>query len=406
VLPISPIIEQGFDNCQGLASLEFSKSGQYGLAAARQNAGNAYQRRLRALLIKKGMARAPSRATVRTRRRAIKGTYVGYVTDHDPLYDFLSSISRDLAGARQPRPAFRAFRLRGSNEVYAYEEKSSGTKIICKFYGPKFPADPGLAAAVAQREHDNLNTLRGYHLTGSPHHVIRPLGIHPDINGALAVEYFHGEELIYAIERATYGQGGARLFARLQALAYFLATQHNRTVTRETVDFGPVCEYFDRVIDGLHRRGRIGQWDVDEFSWLRDIWRGRPRMWEDWQVWLHGDVTPANFLFGTGIDVAAIDLERSKRGDRVFDVGRLAGELQHAFMMTTGHKHRAEPFIRYFLKEYCSHLPDRDLAFEAVTGRVPYHMGLTLLRIARNDHITNEYNGMLIRQAKKLLRAP
>ena len=337
---------------------------------------------------------------------AIKGTYVGYVTGHDPLYDFLSGITRDLAGACQSRPAFRAFRLRGSNEVYAYEEKSSGTKIICKFYGPKFPSDPELATAVAQREHDNLNTLRGYRLTGSPHHVIRPLGIRPDINSALAVEYFHGEELIYAIEQATHRQDGACLFARLQALAYFLATQHNRTVTGETVDFWPVCDYFDRIIDGLHRRGRIGQWDIDEFAWLRDIWRGRLRMWEDRQVWLHGDATPTNFLFGPGIDVAAIDLERSKRGDRVWDVGRLAGELQHAFMITTGHKHGAEPFIRYFLSEYCSHLPDHDLAFQAVTGRVPYYMGLTLLRIARNDYITNEYNGKLIRQAKKLLRAP
>ena len=30
-------------------------------------------------------------------------------------------------------------------------------------------------------------------------------------------------------------------------------------------------------------------------------------------------MTPANFLFGPGMDVAAIDLERMKRGDRMFD---------------------------------------------------------------------------------------
>lgn len=348
----------------------------------------------------------PATAVVSTRRRAIKGTYVGYVAGQDPLYDFLSRITRDLTGARATHPAFRAFRLRGSNEVYAYQEKFSGTRIVCKFYGRKFAADPGLAAEVAQREHDNLNTLRGYRLTGSPHHVIKPLGVRPDINSALAVEYFDGEELAHAIERATRQNHDARLFARLRALAYFLAIQHNRTENEETVNFGPVCDYFDRIIDRLNGCGRIGQWDVEEFSWLRDIWSGRPRMWEDRQVWLHGDATPANFLFGTGIDVAAIDLERSKRGDRVFDVGRLAGELQHAFMMTTGHKHRAEPFIGYFLREYCSYLPDPDLAFRAITARVPYYMGLTLLRIARNDYITNEYNGRLVRQAKKLLRAP
>jgi prepilin-type processing-associated H-X9-DG protein len=30
-------------------------------------------------------------------------------------------------------------------------------------------------------------------------------------------------------------------------------------------------------------------------------------MWADHQVWLHGDATPANFLFGDGMDVGAID---------------------------------------------------------------------------------------------------
>ena len=90
-------------------------------------------------------------------------------------------------------------------------------------------------------------------------------------------------------------------------------------------------------------------------------------MWADRQVWLHGDATPANFLFGHGLDVAAIDLERMKRGDRLFDVGRVAGELQHAFMAATGDAHRAEPFIGHFLWEYCCHFPDR----EPRSGRSP-----------------------------------
>ena len=73
-------------------------------------------------------------------------------------------------------------------------------------------------------------------------------------------------------------------------------------------------------------------------------------MWQDRQVWLHGDATPANFLFGHGMDVAAMRLERMKRGDRVFDVGRVAGEL-HArdFMRDSGGRRRAESFIRHFL---------------------------------------------------------
>src|SRR5450755_3500832 len=284
------------------------------------------------------------------------GGYVGYVAGQDPLHGFLSRIIRDLLGVREPRPAFRVFRLSGSNVVYKYEEKFSRVKVICKFYGPRYGSDPDKAAWMARQEYEGLKTLRRYNLIGSPHHVIRPLGFSSDINGVLAVEYYSGEEFSHAIARATQHGDDAHLYWRLKALAYFLATQHDRTANGATVDFDPDCKYFDTLVGRLRKTHRIGQWDIDELSWLRDCWRERPRMWQDRQVWLHGDATPANFLFGEGMDVAAIDLERMKRGDRMFDVGRVAGELQHAFMRDCGDRYRAEPFIEHFLKEYSCHL--------------------------------------------------
>ena len=72
----------------------------------------------------------------------MSGRYVGYVAGHDPLHGFLSRIVRDLLGVREPRPAFRVFRLSGSNVVYGYEEKFSGVKVICKFYGPQIRIGP------------------------------------------------------------------------------------------------------------------------------------------------------------------------------------------------------------------------------------------------------------------------
>src|SRR5207344_3063937 len=81
--------------------------------------------------------------------REVNGRYVGYVAGDDPLHGFLSRTIRDDMGVREPQPAFRVFRLSGSNEVYAYEEKFSGTKIICKFYGPKFGWDRDKAALMA-----------------------------------------------------------------------------------------------------------------------------------------------------------------------------------------------------------------------------------------------------------------
>ena len=105
----------------------------------------------------------------------MNGKYVGYVAGEDPLHGFLSMIMCDRLGVREPRPAFRVFRLSGSNEVYAYEEKFSRVKIICKFYGTRFGTDLDKADWMARQEYDCLKTLRRYDLVGSPHHVIRPL---------------------------------------------------------------------------------------------------------------------------------------------------------------------------------------------------------------------------------------
>jgi len=196
----------------------------------------------------------------------MNGSYVGYVAGQDPLHDFLSRIIRDRMGVCEPQPAFRVFRLSGSNEVYAYEEKFSGTKVICKFYGPKFGWDRDKAAWVARQEYEGLKRLRRYNLVGSPHHVIRPLGVRADINGVLAVEYYSGEQFSHAIRRATQHGDDAHLYWRLKALAYFLATQHNRTANGASVDFDPECRYFDKIVGSLQRADRIGQWDVDELS--------------------------------------------------------------------------------------------------------------------------------------------
>jgi len=259
---------------------------------------------------------------------------------------------------------------------------------------------------MARKEFKGLETLRRYNLIGSPHHVVRPLGFDRDINGVLAVEYYAGEEFSHAIDRATHHGDDAHLYWRLKALAYFLATQHDRTANGEATDFDIDCGYFDTVVGRLMRMHRIGPDEANELSQLRDSWRRRPAMWQDHQVWLHGDATPANFLFGDHLDVAAIDLERMKRGDRTFDVGRVAGELLHSFMRVCGDRHRAETFIAHFLREYSGHFRDREKMFESLTARVPYYMALNLMRIARNDYIDRAYGERLIAYAKKLLQSP
>ena len=101
--------------------------------------------------------------------------------------------------------------------------------------------------------------------------------------------------------------------------------------------------------------------------------------------------------------VISFDLERMHRSDRLFDTGRIAGELKHFFLLHTGNKFAAEPFIGHFLWEYASLFPDRDKAFASITARLPFYMGKTLLRISRNDYLTYDYRRMLVEEAKLTL---
>ena len=189
----------------------------------------------------------------------MNGRYVGYVAGDDPLHGFLSRIIRDQMGVREAQPAFRAFRLSGSNLVYAYQEKFSRVKIICKFYGHRFSPDLDKAAWKARQEYEGLETLRRYNLIGSPHHVIRPLGFSRDINGVLAVEYYAGEEFSHAIARATQHGDDAHLYWRLKALAYFLATQHNRTANGPASISTPTASTSTRSRAGSRRPTASGR---------------------------------------------------------------------------------------------------------------------------------------------------
>ncbi|MPN02911.1 hypothetical protein SDC9_150132 [bioreactor metagenome] len=160
----------------------------------------------------------------------------------------------------------------------------------------------------------------------------------------------------------------------------------------------------DTLIQRLRTQNEIDDRGAEELYWLRDRWREQPKMWEDCQVLVHGDATPDNFLFGDNLSVISFDLERLRRADRVFDTGRIAGELKHFFLRTTGNANAGEPFIGHFLWEYACHFPDRERTFGQTSRRVPFYMGCTLLRIARNSWLDWNYRLRLIHEAKICLR--
>lgn len=330
--------------------------------------------------------------------------YLGRLSERDPLHGYLQYDIQPQINGASGNSGYRVFRLNGSNDVYLYEDRDTGTKVIGKFFRSLRKKGVVKAASHLTREFDNLCMMRDYGLTGYPHDVVRPLGRNYSMNALLVTECCEGELLskviLDAIQHGDYG----KLYRKLTALAYFLSAFHNRTATGEGVDFNQDCSYMDSLIGKLREISSIGGGEAHELYGLRDQWRNIPQMWEDQKVLVHGDATPENFMFGKGLKVITFDLERTKHADRVFDTGRIAGELKHFFMRATGNRDAADPFIGHFLWEYACHFPNRDSAFQSISGRTPFYMGITLLRIARNDWIDAEYRRRLINEAKECLR--
>jgi aminoglycoside phosphotransferase (APT) family kinase protein len=329
--------------------------------------------------------------------------YLGHLPTSDPVYGYLRFDILPQIRASNTAPDFRVYRIQASNRVFLYKDRRSNARVIGKYF-----ASADLAAEVTchrmEREFQNLSYLRSLGFAGYPHYIARPLGRNGSLSCLLVVEYCYGTPFNDVIVRAI--QEGARdlLFQKLTALAYFLATLHNRTGKGTPVDFGRESTYFEEITQQLRGWGHIGHEESRELLRLRDVWRDRGCMWEDQQVLVHGDLTPTNVLFGDGPWVIALDLERMKARDRAFDLGRVAAEIKHFFLLYAGNGGAAEPFIGHFLWEYATHFPDRQSAFAAVTRRLPFYMALTEIRIARNSWISDRHRRLLLEEAKKALR--
>ena len=325
--------------------------------------------------------------------------YVGQLDRHDPLYGYLCICIMPQVGA-DGRCGFRVFSSNSSHAVYIYEDRASGKRVVGKYFFTPGKDDWEHAKNKMQREYDNIAELRSY--TGENHYVARALGCNEVLNCLLVTEYCYGEALDAVIRRAIRDNDSGHLYGKLTALSSFLATVHNRSARPVMVDFQKVCRYFDTVAG--HLAAILSPGEVEYLHFLCNRYRHDPVMYQDQEVLVHGDATPANFFFGDGNYVITFDLERMQRSDRIFDVGRIAGELQHFFLRHTGNKYAAEPFIGHFLWEYAGWFPDRQAAFASITVRVPFYLGMNLLRIARNEYLPLDYRRQLVAEAVLALR--
>ncbi|MYL82245.1 phosphotransferase [Desulfovibrio aerotolerans] len=329
--------------------------------------------------------------------------YLGHLAVSDPLHGYLRDVILPQLAASDREPRWRVYRVAPASAVYLYEDKWTQARVVGKFYARSRGLNGSFAPQTAENEYRNLEFARSLGLDAPPDYVARPLGVNAALSDLLVIEYVAGDQLDSVIDAAARDGRSERLYRKLSGLARFFARLHNATAGPEHVDFARTQGYFGRVVDYLASHDVVSAHRAERLRELGHAYAGREALWQDVQVTVHGDATPSNFLFGRGQDVYAIDLERMHRDDRVYDVGRLCGELKHCFLQITGDSARAEPFIGHFLWEYAGYFPDRERTFAALSTRLPFHMGLTLMRIARNAWLEEGYRKRLVHEAKGIL---
>jgi len=287
--------------------------------------------------------------------------------DHPLARVLLSHLGTD------PGQCVNVERLRASRPVFRFFLPGDGLGLVGKFFVDQVPAsaqDRSLA-----REYDNYlgNSAQELAAAGL---IPRLVGRAPGVRLGLLLEGLPGPDLDYYLAEAAQGRGLERCLRRLARLAELLAFFHTRPLPRQTVSPEPVLAYFRKLRNQLQVMGLLSSEEVEVLAAESRAWEGR---------------------------VVAVDLERLRPGDRLFDVSWVAGELRHAWGWRGREFCNSEAAIQTFLRAYLQALPAGDELTQRIFALNPLYMALAELRIARNSYLSWEYRRALVAEARRCL---
>lgn len=325
-----------------------------------------------------------------------------------PLARALCRLSAPLAAATLAGEVARE-RLPSSREVQRFIFSGNGYAVVGKFfsaYPPLTPADHGLA-----QEYDNYLQAAARGLTNGGSRIPRLLGRHPESRLGLLLEAIPGPDLDALLSRACLGREFDPLYRALASLAELLAFFHSRPLPETPVSGLEALGYLDKLRLQLRRLRLLTAEDETALAAERAAWEVRLAQFSDRQVLIHGDATPTNFLFpdngGQGRppqgQAVALDLERLRMADRLWDLSWLAGEFKHAWGWRTGKAAAAEAAIGHFFRAYLAALPGGPQLAERLFLLNPFYMALAELRIARNHFLSYDYRRWLVAEARSCL---
>jgi len=293
-------------------------------------------------------------------------------------------------------------RLPASRPVFCFSAPDGTPLLVGKFFTAYPPVSaPDRALATEFRHYqDNPAWAR-------PAGVLpRCLGQAPDLKLGLLVEYVAGPDLDACLARARDSEAAAlALQERLARLAQLLAWFHTRPLPPLPVSPLPATLYLGKLAGQLEAAGLLCEGEARRLTGSGAAWEAVFAGLPDRQVLLHGDATPTNFLFPDGAAVA-VDLERLRPGDRLFDLGWVAGELWHAFAWRFQDGPGAGPYAMVFFQAYLEAVAADGPLARRLHRLAPFYKALALLRIARNAYLAWEHRCSLVQEARRLLASP
>ncbi len=318
----------------------------------------------------------------------------------DPLAGALRQLVGTPALCRPPAPEVQVEPLPSSRQVLRFTFPEADYTVVGKFfsaYPPQSAADLSLA-----REYENYRQLPALGLANGQRLVPPLLGRLPGLSLGLLLEAVPGPDLDHLILAAARQGDWAPLGRGLEKLAHLLAIFHSRPVPLSPVSSDPALAYLDKLMAQLQAAGLLTHEDSWTLAHERLAWQDRFGDFAERQVLIHGDATPTNFLFPDGRAVA-LDLERLRLGDRLWDLSWLAGELKHAWGWRTGNPDGAETAIGHLFRAYVAAADLEPALVHRLHGLNPLYMALAELRIARNLYLAWDYRRELVAEARRCL---
>jgi hypothetical protein len=296
--------------------------------------------------------------------------------------------------------SFTVERLRASRPVFRFSLPGNGSGLVGKFFVDSVPATP--QDRSLEQEYRNYLTAPAWDLTAAGL-VPRLVGQSPEVRLGLLLEGIPGPDLDHYLSEAAQGRGLEMCLHKVAKLAELLAFFHSRPLIRQPVSPAPALAYFQKLRAQLQALGLLSLEEVNFLAAESRAWEPRFETYPDRQTLLHGDATPTNFLFPDG-RVVAVDLERLRAGDRLFDLSWVTGEFCHAWGWRGRNFGESEVAIQHFLRAYLEALPaDTDLT-RRIFALNPLYMALAELRIARNSYLSWEYRRALVAEAQRCLK--